>query len=183
MAFDNNMNMDNDLEPQDSPPKEESGNRTFLVAAGILGAITVLALICIAVYALVLLPRQQATREQQVLALNAQNTEVALAITQTSAAMAAPTLTATLPAPNTPTATVTSVVVVATNTPAGPDPRTATVAALLTQAAQTTQTVVVPTATNLPDTGFADDVGLPVMMGMAILLVAVIFVARRLRSA
>jgi LPXTG-motif cell wall-anchored protein len=181
MSFDN-MDMDNDLEPQDTPPKDESGNRTFLVAAGILGGITVLALICIAVYALVILPRQEATREQQVLALNAQNTEVALAITQTSAAMAAPTLTPTRPAPNTPTATPTSVVVVATNTPAGPDPRTAIVAALLTQAAYTTQTVV-PTATNLPDTGFADDVGLPAMMGLAVLLVAIIFIARRLRSA
>lgn len=181
MAYDN-MDNDNDLEPQDSPPKEESGNRTFLVAAGILGGITVLALICIAVYALVLLPRQQATREQQVVALNAQNTEVALAITQTSAAMAAPTLTPTQIVANTATATPTSVVVVATSTPAGPDPRTATVAALLTQAAQTTQTIV-PTATGLPDTGFADDVGLPVMLGMAVLLVAVIFIARRLRSA
>ena len=182
MAFDN-MDMDNELEPQDAPPREESGNRTFLIAAGILGGITVLALICIALYALVLLPRQRTAQEQQVATLNAQNTQVALAITQTSAAMAAPTLTPTKPAlTSTATATPTSVVVVATSTSAGQDPRTATVAALLTQAALTTQTVV-PTATNLPDTGFADEFGLPVMMGMAVLLVAVIFVARRLRSA
>jgi len=181
MSFDN-LEPNDDYEPQDSPPREESGNRTFLVAAGILGGITVLALIFIALYALVLLPRQQATREQQLLDLNAQNTQVALAITQTSAALAAPTLTPTQQVANTATATPTSVVVVATSTPAGPDPRTATVAALLTQAAQTTQTVV-PTATNLPDTGFVDDVGLPAMLGMAVLLVAVIFIARRLRSA
>ena len=179
MAFDNNMDMDNDLEPQDSPPKEESGNRTFLVAAGILGAITVLALICIAVYALVLLPRQQATREQQVLALNAQNTEVALALLKVC--VAAPTLLQRCQTIRRPRGYISGSC--GTNTPAGPDPRTATVAALLTQAAQTTQTVVVPTATNLPDTGFADEVGIPVMMGMAVLLVAVIFIARRLRSA
>ncbi|HWQ83486.1 MAG TPA: LPXTG cell wall anchor domain-containing protein [Anaerolineales bacterium] len=181
MSFDD-MDSNNDLEPRDTPPREESGNRTFLVAAGILGAITVLALLFIALYALVLLPRQQATREQQLQDLNAQNTAVAMAITQTSAAMTAPTLTPTQPVANTATATPTSVVVVATSTSSGPDPRTATVAALLTQAAVTTQTVV-PTATALPNTGFADDVGLPAMLGLAVLLIAVIFIARRLRTA
>jgi LPXTG-motif cell wall-anchored protein len=38
-----------------------------------------------------------------------------------------------------------------------------------------------PTA--IPNTGFADDVGLPAMLGMAVLLVVVIFLARRLRTA
>jgi LPXTG-motif cell wall-anchored protein len=37
-----------------------------------------------------------------------------------------------------------------------------------------------PTA--IPNTGFADDVGLPMMLGIAVLLVVVIFLARRLRT-
>jgi hypothetical protein len=53
--------MDFDLD-EDSPP-EESGNRTFIIVAGILGAITVLALVCIAAYAFVVLPRQRAENE------------------------------------------------------------------------------------------------------------------------
>jgi len=53
-----------------------------------------------------------------------------------------------------------------------------------TQAAQQllTQTAT-PTATGLPDTGFADDIGAPTLLGMAALLIVVIFVARRLRAA
>jgi LPXTG-motif cell wall-anchored protein len=35
----------------------------------------------------------------------------------------------------------------------------------------------------MPDTGFADEVGIPSLIGIAILLVAVIFLARRLRTA
>ena len=52
-----------------------------------------------------------------------------------------------------------------------------------TQAAQEllTQTAT-PTATGLPDTGFADDVGAPTLLAMAGLLILVIFVARRLRA-
>jgi LPXTG-motif cell wall-anchored protein len=40
-----------------------------------------------------------------------------------------------------------------------------------------------PLTTSIPSTGFADEVGLPMMLGLAILLIAVIFLARRLRSA
>jgi LPXTG-motif cell wall-anchored protein len=42
--------------------------------------------------------------------------------------------------------------------------------------AQSTQQVI-------PDTGFADDIGLPALLGAAVLLVVVIFLARRLRTA
>jgi LPXTG-motif cell wall-anchored protein len=53
-----------------------------------------------------------------------------------------------------------------------------------TQAAQQllTQTAT-PTATGLPDTGFADDIGAPTLLGMAALLILVIFIARRMRAA
>jgi LPXTG-motif cell wall-anchored protein len=42
---------------------------------------------------------------------------------------------------------------------------------------------MVATSTALPTTGFADEVGIPGLLGMAVLLIAVIFLARRLRSA
>jgi hypothetical protein len=60
------------------------------------------------------------------------------------------------------------------------DPATATVAAALTQAA-VAQLTHVPTSTALPGTGIGDQYGAPglVIMGMA--LVAVVFLARRLR--
>jgi hypothetical protein len=53
---------------------------------------------------------------------------------------------------------------------------------LFTQAAEA-QLTVIPTSTALPDSGFADDVGLPGLIGLAAVLVVVVFLARRLRSA
>jgi LPXTG-motif cell wall-anchored protein len=60
--------------------------------------------------------------------------------------------------------------------------RTATVSALLTEAAAGKLTPT-PTASALPDTGFAEDVGIPAMVGLALVLVVVIFLTRRLRTA
>ena len=59
--------------------------------------------------------------------------------------------------------------------------RTATVAALLTEAASGRDTAT-PTPSALPDTGFADEAGVPVMVGLALVLVVIIFLARRLRT-
>jgi LPXTG-motif cell wall-anchored protein len=200
MTFEDEMNemrldsdMDSDLDSdldsgygsEEVPPPEESSNRTFLIVAGILGAITIIALICIVAYAMFYLPGQKNQQATQVAEVNAQNTAVALAITQTSAAVfftSTPTNTST-PAPNTPTSSPTPLLAVPTDTPVPTDdPRTATVAALLTQAAEA-QLTAVPTSTALPSTGFVDEVGIPGLMGMAILLIVVIFLARRLRSA
>lgn len=186
MAFEN---IDSGLsEAPEAPPPNGSGgnNRPFIIVAGILGAITLLALACIAAYALVIRPQRRAEQASQLARLNTQNTQVAQAITQTSAAgsfTATPTATRV---PPTATQTPTPVVAQPTNTQvlAQSDPRTATVAALLTQAAgiQRTPTVRV-SATALPTTGFADEVGVPGMLALATLLIAVIFLARRLRTA
>ena len=77
-------------------------------------------------------------------------------------------------------------------TDAGPA-RTATVSAFLTQVVitpsggETTvaspQPTTLSTSTALPDTGFADEVGLPGMIGLAILLILIVVLARRLRLA
>jgi len=174
----NNM----DFHGEETPPPEESSNRTFLIVAGILGGITVLALVCIAIYAFFILPGQRAGREAQIATLTAQANEVSKALTSTAIAAAfTPTSTKTAqPSPTVVRSTLTPVLAEPTDTPVpSSDPRTATVAALLTQAAASTQV----TSTALPTTGFADEVGIPGLLGLAVLLIAVIFLARRLRTA
>jgi type II secretory pathway pseudopilin PulG len=162
----------------DAPPPEESSNRTFLIAAGILGGIVLLSIACLAGYALVILPSQQGTQRQAATAQAAQNLQVAQALTATANAVSFPSATSTLPPTQTPVvaqATLTTVPV--TNSP---DPATATVAAALTQAALA-QLTHVPTSTALPGTGFADQYGAPGLVVLGMALVGVIFLARRLR--
>lgn len=179
-------------EEEESPKPEGEGgggsNRTFAVVAGILGGIFLLTLIGLAVFALVILPQNRAQRANQSAAISTQNAQIAATVTESARAAAAaraatdtaqkapPAATATLRPTNTP------VIAMATNTPGSLDPRTATVSALFTQAAQAQlTTTVMGTSTGLPSTGFAEDIGIPGLLGMAVLLVAVIFLARRLR--
>jgi cytoskeletal protein RodZ len=162
----------------DAPPPEETSNRTFLIAAGILGGIVLLSIACLAGYALLILPSQRNTQQQAATAQAVQNLQVAKALTATSEALSFPTATETPPPTQTPViAQATATTMAVTNTA---DPATATVAAALTLAAQA-QLTHVPTSTALPGTGFADQYGAPglVIMGMA--LIGVIFLARRLR--
>jgi hypothetical protein len=170
------MNAD-DLSNFDAPPPEESSNRTFLVAAGILGGIVLLSIACLAGYVLVVLPSQNAGKQQAATAQAIQNAQVADALTATSMALSFPTATIT-PLPTQTPVVAQPTEILSTSTP---DPATATVAAALTQAAQA-QLTHVPTSTALPATGVADQYGAPglVILGMA--LVAVIFLARRLRA-
>jgi hypothetical protein len=174
-----------DLEVEEDEFEEEGNNRTFLLVAGILGAVLLLSLICIAVYAMVFVPRNRAQRETQVAQINAQNTEVAAISAMTIQAQqwtATPSIT---PEPPTPTLTNTPVVA-PSETPdldqPTQDPRTATVPALLTQQAADGTLAVTPTVTQLPDTGFVDDVGIPGLLGMAAALIVIVFLARRLRT-
>lgn len=173
------------FEDDDIPP-EESSNRTFLIAAGGLGLIVLLSIACLAGYALVILPQQQAEvadDQSAIAAQNAQNALIneALTATQFSFSLSqTPLATATLAPTNTPVVAQPS----ATNTlefTLTPDPSTATVAAALSQVALTTETVF-PTSTALPDSGFADDVGLPGLVIASMVFVAVIFLARKLRT-
>ncbi|MBN1535904.1 MAG: hypothetical protein JW908_04155 [Anaerolineales bacterium] len=193
MAFDNmDMDSEEDLGVEDITPPETPSNRPFFVVAGILGAITLLAVACIAAYALWYLPQQNRKEAAQLEEINAQNTAIAESLIQTQVASAyteTPTPTEVVVEP---TATSTPVVVEATEVvataAATQDPRTATVAALLTQAASAQQTsqatsAAVATSTALPTTGFADEVGIPGLFGMAVVLLVVIFLARRLRMA
>ena len=170
---------------EDDGDEEQSDNRTFLLVAGILGAILILALVCMAIYAMVFMPQRRDAQSTQAAQINIQNTDVAMAAAMTAQAQAwTPTPTVTgAPAPITATSSPTPVVAPTDTPPSGGqatvDPRTATVAALLTQQAGGGLT---PTATALPDTGFADDFGIPGMLALAAALVVVIFLARRLRT-
>lgn len=172
-----------DLEPKEEEQPGKSTNRTFLLVAGILGGILILTLVCIAVYAMVYLPQSREAESTEVAEINAQNTEVSKLSALTAEARSwTSTPTATLKptdVPDTPTP-----VLVATDTPGlggadlTVDPRTATVAALLTQQAVN----ITPVATELPDTGIMDNVGIPGLVALAGTLILVIFLARRLRS-
>lgn len=180
-----------DLEMEDETTPEEASNRTFLLVAGILGAILILSLVLMAVYAMVVVPNRRSAQNTQIAQINAQNTQVALASNLTAEAQswtATPTITNT-PLPNTPTSSPTPVIV-PTDTPAAEVAQdaerdaqlTSTMAALFTQQASNLLTVT-PVATELPRTGFADDVGIPGLLSLAVALIVVIFLTRRLRTA
>lgn len=188
-----------DFDFEDVSPDDQGtpggDNRTFLIVAGVLGGILLLALIAIAAYAVVILPNQRASQQTQALSVNATNTAIALQSQQTAIAKQftnTPPPSATPLPSDTPVPSVTATPVVAsTNTPVvqataaeTSDPATATVAALLTEQAAEGQAeeTPVPTATALPDTGFADDVSAPTLLAVAGLLVLVIILARRMRS-
>lgn len=187
--------------PEDEDPDEDEaapeGNRTFVLVAGGLGALLLISLVCIAIYAFFILPGQG--DEQTDLASTAAAQQAALdqSLTETAAAaLFTSTATATLEPSASPTSseTATDVAPLFSPTEGGPteDPRTATVEALLTQAAlaqtQSASSIltVTPTATSsssLPDTGFIDDLGAPALLALTIVLLVVIFMSRRLRDA
>ncbi|MFZ5821710.1 MAG: hypothetical protein ACOYYJ_17570 [Chloroflexota bacterium] len=161
-------------------PPEESSNRTFLIVAGILGGIVLLSIICVAVIVLVYLP-QRASQDDAQGAAQTQQAAINEALTLTAVSFE---LSLTPQASTTPLPTETLVVAqpsaTSTQFTSTPDPATATVIAGLTQVAGSTTTVF-PTSTALPTSGFADEVGLPGLVVAALALVAVIFLARRLR--
>jgi predicted ABC-type sugar transport system permease subunit len=172
---------DLNYEDEETPP-EESSNRTFLIAAGILGGIVLLSLCVVAGYWLFIRPQTaQQTNGQSAEAT--QNAQINEALTATGVAFdlsQTPQATATL----VPTNTLVVAQPTATNTPEftfTPDPATQTVAAGLTRVAASTATVI-STTTALPTSGFADEFGLPGLVVAAMALVAVIFLARRLRA-
>lgn len=172
------FNSDN-FEYEDANPPEESSNRTFLFAAGGLGLLVLIALLCLGAYVLFSLNSGQsaeataaAQATQQAATIQAGLTQTAIAQVLTVTAGA----TSTLPPTSTPVVAQASATISPTANPA-----TATVGAAFTQIAVSTQTII-PTSTALPNTGFADEVGLPGMVLATMALVVVIFLVRRLRA-
>jgi hypothetical protein len=195
MAFSDMNDVEQEL-GQEKPP-ESNGNRTFLIIAGVLGGIMVLALLSILGVALLRnLPNQRATQSFNATKA-AQNTASVIAANQTASvpittatATRRPTFTPT----NTPAPTKTPVIVIAPSKSPTLDIAVATRNALLTQAAMQTSAVqtpvpqasltpLKPTTTALPGTGIADELGTPGLIMAGFVLVVIIFVMRRLRTA
>lgn len=178
MAMDNYDDFDDTFE-DDADAPEESNNRTFLFVAGGLGVLILVVLLCVVGYVVFNLNSGQMNEATAQAQATIQEATVQAALTQTAIVAQAQV--------EDPTATVTS-----TNTPViaeatatlteTPNPATATVGAAFTQIAVSTQTII-PTSTALPNTGFADEVGLPGMFALALGLVAVIFLVRKMRAA
>lgn len=190
MSFDD-TNFDNSNE---APlPEESNNNRTFIVAVGILGGIILISIACLGAVYVFGRGRTTATQQTQVAnAANATATAAAVnavmnqALTSTFEASILPTTTLTFTPTSTPPVGVASptntLVSGLTEVDTTSIAKTATIGAAYTQAAAAQLTVVV-TTTALPNTGFADDVGLPGLVVMALAFVIVILLARRLRIA
>ncbi len=170
-----------DLEPE---PEKKPGNRTFLTVLIVLGLVFLVGLLGLLLLAPKFIANQRASQMEQAALINAANTATAMAgfaqesLLQTQAAQTSIALTPTAAPTNTP------VVVVATHTPVVASTELsaeelATVSALQTQMAG--QGTAVATPTELPDAGFADEFGLPLMGGLAIVLIVVIIFSRKLR--
>ena len=67
----------------DAAPPEESSNRTFVIAAGILGGIVLLSVACLAAYALLIAPRQRETAAAATAVQLTQNAQINNALTST----------------------------------------------------------------------------------------------------
>ena len=170
-----------DLEPE---PEKKPGNRTFLTVLIVLGLVFLVGLLGLLLLAPKFIANQRASQMEQAALINAANTATAMAgfaqesLLQTQAAQTSIALTPTAAPTNTP------VVVVATHTPVVASTELsaeelATVSALKTQMAG--QGTAVATPTELPDAGFAVEFGLPLMGGLAIVLIVVIIFSRKLR--
>ena len=172
-----------------APQPAEQSNRTFIIVAGVLAAIVLLSIICMALYALVYLPQQKAGQSAQQATIEAQNAMIAQAMTSTMqayvvGAQASPTSAATVVVTPLALASPTPLLAVPSKTQ---DTvylnMTATWSALNTQVAVG---LLTPTATlgagGMPTSGFADEVGLPGLAVMAFALIVVILLARRLRT-
>jgi hypothetical protein len=190
----------NNLETPEAPPPEESNNRTFLIVGGIFAALIFLTLVCGAVYVLYLGPRLTSQRNAAQATIEARNAQVVFQMTSTAEAAlftptsrptSTPTKTAVpvVVAVNSPTPVIANVGVTETATPTS-DP--ATLIAMQTQLAQqmTSTSVLLSgaaltpgAAAAMPKTGFFDQVGLPSLVILTLALIAVIFLARRLRKA
>jgi hypothetical protein len=174
-------NVDDNFEDGDGEQPEESNNRTFLFIAGGLGVLVLIGLCALAGYFFfggnnsqqTLAETSVAIQTQQQATLNVGGTQYAQSQAETQTAA----VTLTVQPTSTPVVAVATLTATSTQNPA-----TATVGAAFTQIAASTGTVVA-TSTALPNTGFADDVGIPGMFAMALALVVVIFLVRRLRVA
>lgn len=183
--------------PDKKKSRKRKGGRNFWIVAGILLALFVLLVGALSLLSLYVLPRIEASRMEQAALVNAHNTATVGAATS-AALLVGQVVT------NTPTATMTEiptstpVIILFTEVPTETQEtgsgaevdaagQTATAQALSAQeeVTATPDPTLTPTATAtstaLPDTGLAEDAGLPGFLLAAAALVFVIILARRVR--
>jgi hypothetical protein len=167
------------LEPENKP----SGGKTFIVALSIIGVILILALVLLLLVAPGIISQQRNQNIEQAAQINAANTATAMAATANALPQSTATPVDTLSPTGTP---VVSIILTSTPVVSGEVLSTnevATVQALQTQmAGQNGTGTPQATATALPTTGFADEYGLPGVVGLAVILIAVVFLSRKLRT-
>jgi hypothetical protein len=188
----NTLNM---METPDAPPPEEKSNRTFLIVGGVMAGLVFLTLVCMAIYYFAIYrpsankPKTDATQAAAIMTQNAQSIQKATLTAQ--ALLWTPTLPPTpLPsATSTPIPTGSPTPVIALSSPVSTV--TANPAILLAAQTQlayqlTATEAALPTrtlgGTGMPSTGFFDEAGIPSMIILALALVVVIFLARRMRK-
>jgi hypothetical protein len=177
------------------------GNRRFMIIAGAIGGFIILSLLCLWIFNLVSDAGEEADAVDTVGTANAQQTmteeafEAALGTATNTPTSDLPSATEAPTETETPEPSATSPSIASpTNTAEGgptADPRTATVQALLTQAALAQTQVAVqiltftPTSTPaaLPDAGFFDDYNAQSLFILTGVLLLVIIFAQRMRAA
>jgi hypothetical protein len=174
-------NFQEELKPE---PNKKPANRIFKIILIIHGVVLLEALLALILFAPKYIATQRSAQMEQAALINAANTATAMAgVAQENQQLTAQASTATALVPTTaPTSTPT--VIVPTHTPvvAGTGlsvEEMATVSALQTKMAAQGTAVVTPT--ELPETGFAEDMGLPTMAGIAAFLIIMIIFIRNLR--
>ncbi|MBU37646.1 MAG: hypothetical protein CL611_04390 [Anaerolineaceae bacterium] len=185
-------------------PEEESTNRPFIIASVALGGLFVAGLVALGLYAFKIRPAQASASATQVAEINASNTQVAEYAEATSVAQVAAVMVpeseqqARLAAAAGSESSGAAVVVVAPAEPvavaqlAEPSSSVSGSAASTNKvasrgnsnvavAATAIPVVAVSSADALPDTGFADEVGIPVLLFTALGLLSVVIVTRSVR--
>jgi len=166
----------------DRTTKSKFNIKPLLTVFGVFIAIAVIGALAYAFINFYLLPKSQQTGTPQVDQQSVAATATSVMMTQEANIAIWSTATERARVTSTPAKTQTPM---ASKTPTlgTVDPRTATVAVLMTQAANARLTATyMGTAGILPNTGFADEVGLPGLISLSMVLVVVIFLVRRLRT-
>jgi hypothetical protein len=191
MSFDNldSDNVQSDVDDEEGGTPEEASNRTFLIVAGVFGAIVVLSLICLVLFVVFKVLPDRNNQSKKATQAAQQNISISDSATKTAIASkwtATPTITPS-PVPVTPTSKPTDTPVIRpSSTPTSPNAATLEYLYMIATQTKAAQGLSSPTATpasTLAGTGFADQVGAPALLGLAAVLILVIFLARRLRTA
>ncbi|MQC24744.1 MAG: hypothetical protein DWG81_02210 [Chloroflexi bacterium] len=152
---------------------EETNNRTFMIASIALGGIFVAGLVALGIYMFRIRPAQMAASAARTAEINLQNTQVAVDAQATADGMAAAAAVVATPVQ------VQNVAAVPTVAPTAVVAPTATMVAV--SAAVVAPTAAPAVSKTLPDTGFADDIGLPTLLMSVAGLLGVIVITRSIR--